>query len=700
MSRFSRLATCAVLLSTCSLAYSWKPKTHVYLASLAWDDVKDGSITIDRFDPVTGAVVGKLGPYPVRQDLRDAVQANFPKFVAGIIGPDGYPDLITGQSIIHPENVPYIQGTNAWLEHVWSKGMQGGPSVKAFTVGYMIHGAGDMYAHTYMNHYAGGDFEIGQNAIRHIVLEGMFGKKTPTTYADLPHSIDNSIRTFVYNNLIDGRPGTYLGDTLLQVGRDRDGNLNKLAHASIPLLYSRLRARLVNERAQLQQASGLEAAVNGPRVAYLNAWIEDIDDGLKEWVNVSDRLLKIFIYAEDETKSSLAVKSAITEELNTYVNNHLLSMSGAPDFVGKSRAQAQAFTDQLMEQMGLDDLKENIGKAILSLGDYIVQKTYDEDMTLSQFIEYWTRPEIYFDQVLPVGRLRSTSRNGMTLAQFNQNEFFAKADGNWDLAKMPAAYNTVLMTKLIFLSKDQINKIIADSKAPVPTKTTSTSPLSPIGTPQITQPTLPTGTIKPPTLNLPAVTLTEDNVMLGFNHKLDGDTQWRSNQSKMVFEKAGVYYRIFKKQTGETTSTSTPVAPPAPKTVTLTITSVKQAEGADIDFLGDADFYPVVQFDSDLELTKPYVLNDDAITPNWTFTKTTGADIVTIKIRIFDSDGGVAGNDDECDINPSTGRFLTITYNLRTGALSGGGSGSSGSIVTRTGSGEYSVEIKFKITHQ
>ena len=93
MNRFVVLAATvgAALLLIAPGAQGFKPYTHNYTGNQARADAADGYVTITGRDyPV----------YPVRwsQALHD-----WPTYYnAGVVGPDGFPDLTMGQSVIHP----------------------------------------------------------------------------------------------------------------------------------------------------------------------------------------------------------------------------------------------------------------------------------------------------------------------------------------------------------------------------------------------------------------------------------------------------------------------------------------------------------------------------------------------------------------------------------------------------------------------
>lgn len=162
-------------------AYAWKPYTHNVTAQSALEDAADGKVTINGRE------------YTLRPDVAQALAAWPAYYNAGVIGPDGYPDLTFGQSVIHPEE------TGRWLREIYEQAWaaQTDPSysaaqrqqILAFAYGYLTHGAGDMWAHTLVNAYAEGVFpavkeilseqEKLEIALRHLIVEGYIGDATP-----------------------------------------------------------------------------------------------------------------------------------------------------------------------------------------------------------------------------------------------------------------------------------------------------------------------------------------------------------------------------------------------------------------------------------------------------------------------------------------------------------------------------------------
>lgn len=173
-------------------AAAYKPYTHNWTADTAYDDaVDDCQVTINGDE------------YPVIPEVCDAIDEYPAYYNAGVIGPDGFPDLAFGQAVIHPEY------TGKWMRHLydaaWQRWNAGGATpenkqILAFTYGFLTHAAGDLWAHTLVNEFADGVFpgvfdmieevqngevdddgerQLTEIALRHIIVEGYIGDATP-----------------------------------------------------------------------------------------------------------------------------------------------------------------------------------------------------------------------------------------------------------------------------------------------------------------------------------------------------------------------------------------------------------------------------------------------------------------------------------------------------------------------------------------
>ena len=518
-----RNTSLAILISLIvSFSFAWKPTTHVYLALQALEDAQDGYITLHSVNYATGEILGVIGEYPVDPLILNAIRYYPAQYRAGILGPDAYPDILTGQQVIHPGNA------NQWFEYLWERAQSESDAVKAFVLGYMTHAAGDMYGHTFINFFSGGAFTISPpegplNAIKHIVLEGYVDKRLDSTNmnGDFFEVSIRGVEDFIYTYMVDAKPGTYLGERLLP--ENGPGT-----EYSVPRIYSSLRENLAEDvreyyadkaayDREFDDCDALDFTcsmtvilaekaaymlVNAIPTTYKEAWIEDIDTGLREWPKVSHEVAKALFF----NPSRSADTTRATDLLEEYALIHLTSMSGAPDFIGITVAVMgeiiSAITPDFMLQP-IEELKEELLNTLLeeAIG-----------MDKDELKQYLTNPEHHFDAVMGQGSGFTTD-----LASFNRDflklndSAYRNPTESFDYRSFPAAYNTVTINKLMFLNKAQINQVLAD-----------------LGSEQ---------------------ELIFENVMLGFIQSLDSDNQWHMGMS--FAGDCFTYMQVFMKQAGE-----------------------------------------------------------------------------------------------------------------------------------------------------
>jgi hypothetical protein len=170
---------------------AWKPFTHNYIGDQVWPRASTGTISRGPYN------------YPLPPGVGDALKAHRASYNAGVVGPDGFPDIAYGQSQIHPNH------TGKWLRFLMQKAQAAQTATKkspttgktvskytdaqkgqilAFTYGFLTHAAGVMWGHTLINDFAKGLFpslsEFTQRdkariALRHIVAESYVGSATP-----------------------------------------------------------------------------------------------------------------------------------------------------------------------------------------------------------------------------------------------------------------------------------------------------------------------------------------------------------------------------------------------------------------------------------------------------------------------------------------------------------------------------------------
>jgi len=529
-----------------SVAFAHKPITHVFLADVALADaVDDGKVTIYEVDYRTGQfkldASGNrrvVGTYSVDQRILSALKNAPSQYRAGVIGPDGYPDLLTGQQIIHPagrvtpgENDDDINpggpGPNPWLEHLWEVAFENGPAsdqtdkARAFVVGYLTHAAGDMYSHTFVNHYTGGAFHFSpspENAIKHILLEGYVAERTPDPVFSASIS---GIEDFIYRQMTFGTQGTNLEKVLLQgdnakfsipaifsrkynwLTRDIDSYESKLQNINKKL--DKLEDYEVTERLRLETEKQTHRITNGPRIDYYKRWRDDISSRLKQWPEVSHRVTTALMFNSSRKTDLDTAQNALED----YAVNHLLSMLGAPDALGGTIGFVNEWTERVVSEIGIPGLEEQIDRMKQDLYDYILEESFG--ISATELKKYLQDPVNQFDHVMNNPALSSGIRISRT--DFDQNELHLSGD-RFDYEMWPVAYNTVLMTKLLYLSQSEMNRLMED-----------------LGSSE---------------------RMTRPNAMLGYCETLDGKNQWKANAEKMVVARDGeAYRRIFMLQTGE-----------------------------------------------------------------------------------------------------------------------------------------------------
>lgn len=601
------------LLCLCCLfalpAWAWKPYTHIYLAHQALKDATaDGLVTIYKVNHETGQITGVLGKYAVRPDILNALR-NYPeKFWAGCLGPDAYPDIATGQTIIHPPTVGGSpddnpngnpEGSSAWVSQLWrtvhETRWKNDPDL-AFVLGFLAHGAGDVYAHTFVNYYTGGIFELKPNpgnALRHITLEGYLFERTPTLLSDMALPADEGAQVWstvssrigdIYNQVAsNGINGVqdYLNENLVNPAYTAELTalyVGDNTTYSIPWRFNRLRSRLLywkwdyqNHLASYdndynakmaeanswgQKASQLEVydddywidrgyqslaileagEIKADKVAYtaecaavktyVEHWISDIDDGLKEWLTVSHKVAIAMMFNAD----GVSKMDQVETELLHYANGTLLKMLGAPDILADVLSVA---TDPLIDlSQALKDIKDDIRNFVFKAAT---------GMTIDEFkaavIGFHARLEPVFAATRPEAGVTLAKMNGaMGLADTG----FNNPGERFDWRKFPPAFNTVTLIKLSMITPAEMRRLLTDLGN---TDATITFPDTVNGMP--------------------------NNIMLGWIPSFDGSNQFVPTSSGQVPATRGLlfarsprlYQQIFMKNIGDAAA-GNPVALP------------------------------------------------------------------------------------------------------------------------------------------
>ena len=160
-----------IMLVNSTIVLGFDTRTHVWISQQVINDIEeDGDLDIPPFYNL-----------PISIDRKNAILSEKESYRLGNIGPDGFPDLLSGQQTTHP-GVLGGWATDEWLEYIMSKYDSSSTKMKAFTLGYLGHASADTFAHTYVNWYAGDAFSLGngiEEELRHTVVEKMIAEYQP-----------------------------------------------------------------------------------------------------------------------------------------------------------------------------------------------------------------------------------------------------------------------------------------------------------------------------------------------------------------------------------------------------------------------------------------------------------------------------------------------------------------------------------------
>ena len=478
-------------------AFAWKPVSHVHLAEVARLDALDGRVEFYLVDYDKGTIIRKLGDYEVEPNVFKALTAGGPYYRAGGFAADFIPDIAHSQLLIHPHWE--LTTSDDWLRHLWrqASGYALPPSnsddyetalrIKAFVLGFLTHGAGDMFGHSYINVFAGGAWEINEIALRHMAFEAYIDRRTPdTTPTDFYGASVSGIEDFIYQNMLMATGLTGRADLIGRNLRFEDAAPARFFNGLIAFLQNELAAynNKVNEytrdyNAKIQQAKDCspsdprcsrillykEAAsifadqiayvlVHGPIALYFTNWIKDIEVGLGAFPGPSFEAHTYAFFHKPYT-----YYTPPDEALRKWATDHLMSMLGLPDVVGETVGYDMVWDNVPQEWKDkLEEYKSNFYDALMESA--LGMKMKESEDFLSSVID-----PVEFDHI------PSLFRNGgcwMPMKDFNRCELmiqdtaYNNPDERYDWRKFRPAYNTVVMNKILLLSRSGLQQLVRD----------------------------------------------------------------------------------------------------------------------------------------------------------------------------------------------------------------------------------------------
>ena len=364
---------------------------------------------LTRVRPVMAVQVPPFGWLRLDEDMARAL-LYFPGLMrAGAIGPDLFPDLITGQTVVHPGEGPRSGRWAAYLESEVRRvaglydaspgSFDESPILRAYYAGWLAHMAGDLFGHAWVNDYAGGVWptisdgvtgEETKNILRHLIVEAYVSNKIPGAFLTGPRVTmdvpaggqltnrylmtwitgnggridhdDSEDDRFGINPIITGyASGTpYHLDVFFSI-RDRLRSVTR--NINWDALWAGFITQLVFGYFDFGQASLL----------YNHQWFMDVDTALKELVvsqlSVARRM------------SSGEGFGAWFDEIETWLMRYGLSGLGLPDAVGRGIEMTGAVQEQIADAILPDEVKEAISDLKRWFIDYVMEKAFGITLT-------------------------------------------------------------------------------------------------------------------------------------------------------------------------------------------------------------------------------------------------------------------------------------------------------------------------------
>jgi hypothetical protein len=226
--KFALYLGSVALLSHAGDAAAFKMGTHSAAATEVIEQLKV------RIDESGGVLVFEVGGRPLNVVITEpeAYRAiiDYPDFFrAGVVGPDAFPDPLTGQILMHGDESTVMKNVMAAIGSVperhdsWDPfESRKGPveyrsidfatamleffatyaaedeeraQIIAFIIGYVSHGVGDSFAHTWVNELAGGAWSLLEGRglwgsvseeVKHVAVETMIDKLVPSDLKEEP----------------------------------------------------------------------------------------------------------------------------------------------------------------------------------------------------------------------------------------------------------------------------------------------------------------------------------------------------------------------------------------------------------------------------------------------------------------------------------------------------------------------------------
>jgi hypothetical protein len=436
----SLLLILVMLIGGAMPSYAWKLPTHNYSANLLIEELRDNNGKLEVYP---------YGKFKIPSEFYNAIM-NYPEaFRAGSLGPDVYPEMITGQSNIHPMVDGHTSGD--WFDLLVEEYQKMPASSEkektlAFILGYGVHYSGDLFGHTYVNSWTGGPFPELTDALksetklrnikRHIILESFIDKQIPDYYKE-----GERVR-------IDAPLG-FVKETLIVKGHRKFG----VAFFLDPILD--LRDSLKDKADDLKAYKGdlspvdlLKYGVNTNIAGYSERWYKDIDKGIYKFIEANQDMARAMLDKDAGVSDTI---DPITEWMGDYAPQ----MSPVPDAAIMVIGLKKDIVMEIANAVGLNEIEEAWNEIKSKAFIYAFTEIFGIDV--EGLMTYMKDPETYIDTDLfeTKGQTSTIVMNDLG----NYSSISSLEDVDFD-----PFYNTCQMSKLILLGSDNLNDLFENTK--------------------------------------------------------------------------------------------------------------------------------------------------------------------------------------------------------------------------------------------
>lgn len=436
---------------------AWKVKTHNYSANLILEEVMSNGGTVE---------IAPFGRFDVASEFYTALQKYPRAFRAGSLGPDAFPDIYVGQGFIHPldemdPNNPNDDITSGmWIRQMVENAMSLPENSEeryetvAFLLGYMTHYAGDLFGHTYINQISNGaypdmadlaDPEKAEQALsiilKHISSEGIIDSNIPQKYMQGEYININAPNKFITDSFIfDGTKDNGLSS--MYDGMDAPMHFKYLVE-----VRSFVKQKADYYRQYSNSKNIVDYAENTVICNYLDAWLDDIDRAIDQWVTVSERIGQVLLDSGDQNDMEAAAV-----QVRGWVDSYGKYITPVPDVLIDALNLPGNIATFFKDKLGITVLQDMYDEFNAHINEMIVNfMIYDViGMTKEQVEEMkkaFSMPQMVLGEEV-ISKLLIDMENFNKEVSALEQEF-------------TPFYNTITMVKLILIGPGGYNRLIS-----------------------------------------------------------------------------------------------------------------------------------------------------------------------------------------------------------------------------------------------